>query len=201
MIEFRMKVVNSAGIHFAFAGLADGVRDWRTHIWPAVRSRAIRPWLRSQFAERGRGEHGRWAELKEPYRTRKERQWPGKGILEASGKMKEDLLSEDNDGVETDRTLEYGTSVAYALFHQTGTKNMVARRIFDPEIADERGSLKQLIRGAVAFGVSNHARALGFAVAGGDVGPVEAAAVGRNILRGGGLRGFLGGRFPVSGGM
>ena len=201
MIEFKMQVVNAEKIHFAFAGLADGVRDWRTHIWPAVRSRALRPWLRGQFDQRGRGEHGRWAELTEPYRTRKAKKWPGKGILEATGKMKDDLLSDDNDGVETDRTLEYGTAVKYAIFHQTGTKKMVARRIFDPETSDDRGTLKQMLRSSVAFGLTNHARALGFAVMGDEVGPAEAAQIGREILRSGGLRGFLGGRFPVSGGL
>lgn len=201
MIEFRFSVANAEKIHFAFAGLASGVKDWRGHIWPAVVSRAIRPWLKLQFAEEGRGEHGKWAPLTEAYARQKERKWPGKPILEASGKLKESLLSEGNKGTTTERTLEYGTDVPYGFFHQVGTVKMVARRIFDPEVEGERGSMKQLIRSAVAFGVSNHARALGFAVMGDEVSPSEAAEIGRGLLSSGGLRGAVAGRFSVSEGI
>jgi phage gpG-like protein len=201
MIEFRMSVVNAEKIHFAFGGLADAVKDWRGHIWPAVRNRALRPWLKRQFEKEGQGEHGKWAPLTERYTARKQKMWPGKPILEASGKMKEDLLSPRNEGQMTEKTLEYGTNVPYAFFHQRGTKRMVARRIFDPEVSDERGSLKQLIRSSVAFGVSNHARALGFAVMGDEVTASEAADIGRGLLRGGGIRGFIAGRVPVSEGI
>jgi phage gpG-like protein len=201
LIEFRMSVINSEKIHFAFSGLANGVKDWTTHIWPAVRSRAIRPWLTSQFEAEGRGEHGKWAQLSPAYAAWKEKKYPGKKLLERTGKMKDDLLNEDNKGIVTPRTLEYGTGAFYAIFHQTGTKRMPARRIFDPERDDERGSLKQLIRSAVAFGVSNHARALGFYVTGGDASPSEATAIGKDILSAGGLRAYVGGSVAVSEGI
>lgn len=198
MVEFRFAVVNAEKIRFAFAGLASGVKDWRPHIWPAVRSRALRPWLKKQFAKQGIGEHGKWPALSPKYAAAKARKYPNAGILVATGKMRDELLSEGNEGKETDQTLEYGSSKPYAMFHQTGTKRMPARRIFDPEAGDERGTMKQLIRSAVAFGVANHARALGFAVMGDEVDAAEAGRIGRGLLGGGGLRGMIAGRLPVS---
>lgn len=201
MIEFKFKVANAASVHFAFAGLASAVKDWRPHIWPAVRDRAIRPWLKEQFTKEGAlGEHGKWAALTEAYAARKAKKYPGRPILEASGRMKKDLLSPANKGEMMPRELGYGTDVEYARYHQEGTSRMPARRIFDPEESGARGTLKQRIRSAVAFGVSNHARALGFQVMGDEVDASEAAQIGREILSGGrgSLSQFFGGGSSVS---
>jgi len=202
MIIFRFSVANAEQIRFAFGGLASAVRDWRPHIWPAVRDHAVRPWLEEQFAKEGHGEHGAWPPLSEKYAAQKERKYPGKPILEASGRMKDELLSKDNKGEMTPQTFSYGSQeVGYSIWHQTGTKKMPARRIFDPEIEDERGTMKQMIRSAVAFGLTNHARALGFAVMGGEVSAADAARIGRGILARAGMQSFIGGRVPVSEGM
>jgi hypothetical protein len=182
-VEFRFSVINAEEIKFAFAGLAGNIKDWRRYIWPQVRDRAIKPWLRAQFAQEGHGEHGKWAPLSEKYAVRKEMKWGFKPILEASGKLKRSLLAASNKGEMTARTFEYGTDVAYGLYHQTGTsRGLPARRIFDPEITDNRGSLKQMVRSAVALGVSNHARAIGFAVRGDEVSAGEAKSIGKTIL-------------------
>ncbi|MGC2234257.1 MAG: hypothetical protein WBA09_22340 [Candidatus Acidiferrum sp.] len=182
-VEFTFLVINAEAIKFAFAGLAENIKDFRPHIWPQVRNRAIKPWLRAQFSQEGHGEHGKWAPLSEKYAVRKEMKWGFKPILEASGKLKRSLLAASNKGVMTARTFEYGTDVAYGLYQQTGTRRgLPARRIFDPEVSDGRGSLKQLIRSAVGLGVSNQARALGFAVRGDEVSSGEAKSIGKSIL-------------------
>ena len=176
MISFSLKVVNADKVSFAFGGLAASIKDWRKSIWPIVRSDAIRPWLRKQFASQGRqGSHGKWAALSPAYAAQKARRYPGKPILEASGAMKNDLLSESNEGETTAQTMLYGTKIKYALFHQTGTKGksgkpkMPARRIFDPESgsARVRGSMPFLIRVAVARGVAQAAKSpWGFEISG-----------------------------------
>ena len=182
-VEFRFTVVNAEEIKYAFASLAAMVKDFRPHIWPQVRNRAIKPWLKQQFATEGHGEHGKWAPLSEKYAQRKEKKYPGKPILVASGRMKKSLLSNSNQGVMTARTFQYGSDVPYSLYHQTGTsRGLPARRIFDPEVGDGRGTLKHMIQSAVALGVSNHARALGFAVRGDEVSASEAKRIGKNIL-------------------
>lgn len=182
MINFKLKVVNANKVQFAFGGLASHVGDWRKSIWPNVRSKALRPWLRKQFRTQGaQGEHGQWKGLKSPYSERKARLFPGKPILQASGKMMKDLLSESNDGETTAMTMMYGTDIKYALYHQTGTRKMAARRIFDPEYADSKGTMKRLIRVAVARAVANYARSVGFAMGATDA--KGAAKLGRATLR------------------
>ena len=185
MITFKLQVENAKKVEFAFGAMASAVSDWRKYIWPGVRSGALRPWLRKQFASEGaHGDHGSWSQLKEPYKTRKEKFYPGTPILEASGRMKRDLLSDSNEGEATARTMLYGTNIKYAKYHQTGTKNMAARRIFDPEESDGPGTMKRMIRTSVAHGVATYARRLGFAT--GATSIQEAGAVGHGAMMGGG---------------
>ena len=184
MITFKLQVENANKVEFAFGKLATAVSDWRKYIWPGVRSGALRPWLRKQFASEGaKGAHGSWKELKGPYRTRKGKVYPGKPILEASGRMKRDLLSEANEGETTPRMMYYGTNLPYAKFHQTGTRKMAARRIFDPEEIDGPGTMKRMVRTSVARGVANYARRLGFAL--GATSIREAGAIGHRAMMGG----------------
>ena len=186
LIKFEFSVPNSNRVALEFAGLAKAVQDWRKYIWPGVVRDAIRPWLAKQFRTQGAaGAHGKWAALDPIYAAAKQRRWGKKPILEASGAMKNDLLSPSNTGKMTERTLLYGTQVRYAIFHQKGTKKMAARRIFDPEASDGPGTLKRMIRVSVARSVANYARRRGFAIAGEqglDVSAAEAGLLGRRAM-------------------
>ncbi len=182
MVKFELKIVNAKQVRFAFGGMAAAVKDWRKYIWPGVTKDALRPWLKKQFEEQGHGDHGRWKELSGPYATRKARRYPGEKILSASGKMKRDLLSESNRGEMTARTLLYGTNIKYAIYHQTGTKKMPARRIFDPEESDAPGTMKRMIRVSVARSVTNYARKRGFAIEGSGTDAATAVRSGRGAM-------------------
>lgn len=182
MIKFELKVENAEKVRFAFGGLASAVKDWRKYIWPSVTANALRPWLATQFAEEGHGQHGRWKELSEPYATRKAKKYPGAPILVASGKMKRSLLSESNTGEMTPRTLLYGSNIKYARYHQTGTKDMPARRIFDPERSDGPGTMPRMIRVSVARAVTNYARRRGFAIEGAGADAAAAVRSGRAAM-------------------
>ena len=186
MISFTLSAPNARDVSFAFRGVAASVGDWRTSIWPLVRSEAIRPWLRRQFASQGTmSAHGRWAALSPQYAKWKAKHYPGKPILEATGTMKNDLLSESNEGVTTAQSMLYGTTIPYALYHQTGTKTaggklkMPARRIFDPESeALVPGSMPFLIRLAVARGVARAAKSpWGFEIGGEPAGSRSGAGI------------------------
>jgi phage gpG-like protein len=181
-------VQNASSVKLAFSSLAQAVTDWRKYIWPGVRRDALRPWLRKQFASQGiQGSHGKWAALSPVYAAWKSKRYPGKPILQASGAMMKDLLSEINEGETTARSMLYGTRIPYALYHQTGTKTktgkrkMPARRIFDPEMSDAPGTMKGLIKMSVARGVTNYARRLGFALGATDAS--SAALLGRQTMR------------------
>jgi phage gpG-like protein len=186
MISFQLKVVNANKVSFAFGSLASAVQDWRKYIWPGIRKDAIRPWLRKQFESQGRGAHGRWPALSSSYARRKALLYPNKKILEASGDLKNDLLSDANEGETTPRTMLYGTKIKYAIYHQTGAKfrkrrgSLPARRIFDPEPNDAPGTMKQMIRVSVARSVSNYARRLGFAIGATDA--ETASILGRKAM-------------------
>ena len=56
--------------------------------------------------------------------------------------------------------MKFGTSVPYAIFHQTGTRKMPARPIFDPRQQDRVEFQNALREEALEF-----VQALGFAIA------------------------------------
>lgn len=84
-----------------------------------------------QFASQGaRGEGGGWAPLSPAYAAAKAKRFPGRPILEASGRMKGSLTQRGHpDGFRrvTRDTYERGTSVPYADAHARGSARMPAR--------------------------------------------------------------------------
>ncbi len=130
-VLFTLKVEGSK-LDSMIRGLGEKVRDW-TEAWPKVSS-AIQRILDEQFASEGaRGPAGPWPELKERYARRKLRAYPGGNLLEASGRLRRSLVSGTDDTLEefAPRQMRSGTTVPYALYHQTGTKKMPPRKIFD----------------------------------------------------------------------
>ena len=69
------------------------------------------------------GQH--WAELSEPYAHLKALQYPGKGLLEATGL----LLDSFTSIIQSDSML-FTNTASYAIYHQVGTSKMPARPIF-----------------------------------------------------------------------
>lgn len=83
-----------------------------------------------QFAGQGTYSGG-WAPLSAGYAARKAVRYPGKGILEAEGRLMRSLTGSDGpDAVRevTRDSLLVGTSVPYAGYHQRGTSRMPQRR-------------------------------------------------------------------------
>jgi hypothetical protein len=184
---FSFEVQGADKVKLAFAGLASKIGNW-TDIWRTVHNQGIKPWLKKQRDSEGAaGAHGAWPALSPRYAAIKERRWGKKPILQASGQMWREILSDDN--VEFGRrTLTYN-SPAPAIYHQMGFRTQLgrgrrtplaggvafvpARRIFDP---DE--SFKKAVRVSVARGIAGYATALGFRVAGHDLTPTEARQIG-----------------------
>ena len=77
---------------------------------------------------------GGWAALSPAYAAWKMRKFPGRKILELTGRLKRSLTLEGGglgpDGIyeEGPTSLTVGTSVPYARFHQMGTPKMPQRR-------------------------------------------------------------------------
>ncbi len=162
MLRFTLKVEGSK-LDSMIRGLGEKIGDW-TEAWPKVSS-TIQRVLDEQFASEGaRGPAGSWPELKERSARRKQRAYPGRGLLEASGRLRRSLVSGADDTLEefAPRRMRSGTTVPYALYHQTGTKTMPPRKIFDfgPEdyrlIAEE--AKRQALRVARESGFESASR-------------------------------------------
>jgi phage gpG-like protein len=115
----------------AIARFADGVSDYRP-VWAVIED-DFYALVSRQFATEGVEGGGRWPELTAEYGKWKAMHYPGKPILERTGELMASLTSPGAPGavrVEERKTLTLGTTVPYAIFHQTGTRKMARR----PEI-------------------------------------------------------------------
>lgn len=102
--------------------------------------------MAEQFSTEG-GRTGGWAALSPRYAEDKLQRWGSQPILVASGRMRQSLTGGGAGSVSRQiggDTLEFGTSVPYARFHQSGTSRMPQRRIMDLADADRRTIMKML---------------------------------------------------------
>jgi phage gpG-like protein len=88
-----------------------------------------------QFSAEGAGpSSGHWAALSAAYAKWKAKKYPGKPVLERSGKLRKALTSNGPNAVRdySASMMNFGTTdVEYASFHQMGTPFMPARPPFD----------------------------------------------------------------------
>jgi phage gpG-like protein len=109
-----------------------------TPVWPKILKR-IRQQLRYHFAGEGAsGRSGKWADLTDKYGTWKAKHFPGRPILELTGRLRESLVDGSADSIEilNTRFLFVGSSVPYAGFLQEGTSRMVRRPPISPTDRD-----------------------------------------------------------------
>jgi phage gpG-like protein len=88
--------------------------------------------MAEQFTSQGAlGQSGRWAPLQERYRAYKARTYPGRTILERSGRLRASLQVQTGDTVieTTPQSLFFGTDVPYGIYHQSGS-GVPRRQIF-----------------------------------------------------------------------
>jgi phage gpG-like protein len=124
MFRLQFRVVNAPAFDRALDGLAGSVRDLRPFADDIIEN-GMRPVLAEQFASSGAtGASGPWAALSPGYLEAKARRWGEQQIEVASGRMRASLLHDTADTVKnvSERTIEFGTSVEYALYQQTGFK-------------------------------------------------------------------------------
>src|SRR5438445_4244421 len=188
----------------AMAGLVKGMSAI-TPIAPEIVEKGIRPILTVQFGtEGGSGASGPWSPLSEAYAAAKLKRWGAKPILVASGRLRDSLLGDTGDTIKnySPHLIEFGTSVSYAMPHQTGfrtratgapsrkaraaaraVKSFVeARRMFD-WTQEDRENLRTVITRALI----GYLQRLGYAVAsktGQAVTPAQARLLGSQSLAG-----------------
>lgn len=113
--------------------LIDAMTDLRP-LYEAEIEPAFYEWQTERFATEG-GEE-RWERLSTQYAAWKAQNFPGRGILERTGLLKEGLTTRGgryNVRRMDATTLELGTSAPHAQYHQHGTGRMPRRRLILPE--------------------------------------------------------------------
>lgn len=122
--------VTESGIERTVVGFRrlEGVAKDLRPVWPEIQ-RYYHDTEMMQFAsEGGQGKAGRWKPLSERYGKWKQAHYPGKPILELTGRLWKSLTG--GPGAETQmaplRYVEEST-VPYAIYHARGTEKMPSR--------------------------------------------------------------------------
>lgn len=115
----------------AFERAGAELAEFGKHVFPRLIP-VFEKEVAGQFDAEGRGPNrGRWQPLSPAYAKEKAKLYPGKKILERSGKMREGLTKSSSRFAAreyTGKVLNYGTrGVPYADFHQVGTEEGLAR--------------------------------------------------------------------------
>jgi len=127
----------------AFDDLGKGIKDLREPFDKIGKD--LRLGMRKQFKSEGTHRGTGWRELSPGYAKRKRKRYPGKPILEATGKMRTALLNDKHPsnlnavrplwaafGIQSRELLQRAT------WHQLGTRNMPKRKIIALEETDRR---------------------------------------------------------------
>lgn len=161
MIQFQAEIVGEEVFNRSFNRITEFIDDFRS-VWPFV-IRWFYETEREQFASEGnKGSTGKWKPLTSKYFAWKEKNFPGKPIMQRTGKLFESLTEfESPDAiVRPEKTeLTIGTQTEYAIFHQQGGDRLPKRSLIAPSDAQLRDLQKAIQRPLVEF-----ARRQGFAV-------------------------------------
>jgi phage gpG-like protein len=108
------------------ARFADGIADYRP-IWPVIEDEFYAQ-EKLQFQTEGMDGSGgtKWVPLSPEYAGWKEAHFPGKPILQRTGDLYDSLTNPNStNGVrrEERKTLTLGSTLPYALYHQTGSRD------------------------------------------------------------------------------
>jgi hypothetical protein len=128
-VFFSAQVPGAQGFVLALSRFGQDIEDfsefWNTKFkvwWYALRQ--------LDYASAGTATGDRWERLSDPYRLWKNKHFPSAPLLVLRGPMKDAITSPNAPGSvwrSTPNSLEVGTTVPYAIFHQTGTRRMPAR--------------------------------------------------------------------------
>ena len=101
-----------------------------TEIWDAMAD-TLEDEVAKSFQTEGTHTGARWHPLSRRYAMVKARRFPGKRILEATGRLRQSFKRGGRDHVRSirPRRMVWGSSVQYFSYHQEGTRRMPRRPI------------------------------------------------------------------------
>ena len=129
MLRFHMNVGGKTRMDRGIARIAEGIADYRP-VWAAIEDE-FHAQMANQFRTKGEEAGAPWAPLSEAYAAWKEAHYPGRPILQRTGDLYRSLTdSHDPNAVRVaeGKLLKLGSRIAYATYHQQGTRRMPARK-------------------------------------------------------------------------
>lgn len=128
-LTFRLSLPGLPSLVVGLQRMQTDIGDWSL-FWTQRFAPAFYANMRQDVTLEGGGSGARWAPLSPAYATWKAARFPGAGILVRSGALKASLAGPDSP-LSVFRpgptSLEIGTSVPYAMYHQLGTSRMPQR--------------------------------------------------------------------------
>jgi phage gpG-like protein len=132
MLNVHLEISGEVQFSRSFTRFAEQLTDLRD-LWPGVVT-DLRESIEEQFdSEGGAGKSGAWPSLSKSYAAWKSRKFPGKPILQRTGRLVKSLTGNSPDTIVDPKpdSLEFGTRVPYAKYHQRGAGKLPRRRLID----------------------------------------------------------------------
>lgn len=144
-MRFTFAVEGEEQIDRTLTRMADDLEDLRP-VWEVLADRFVIV-ERRQFDTEGAYGSGGWTPLSPTYGAWKAAHYPGKGILERSGALRESLTRRPF-GVEVieAKSMTIGSGIDYGAYHQKGGGNLPQRRPVELPATERREWVKAVQR-------------------------------------------------------
>lgn len=128
-LDFTIALPGLQPLTVGLSRLRTDIADW-TPFWQAELAPAFYRWVQDDFVLEGGNSGTTWAALSPKYAAWKAQHYPGRGILVRSGALKAALAGPTAPQAifrPSATSVEIGTSIPYALPHQTGGRHLPQR--------------------------------------------------------------------------
>lgn len=131
MVRISLEIDGLIVLDRSLSRFGEQLKDFR-QAWPGVIVE-LQSIMREQFRGQGVGQTGRWEPLSERYREWKERNFPGRPILQRTGATMKALTSRTQHSIIDPQPtiLTFGVALRYPIYHQRGSGRLPRRPIFD----------------------------------------------------------------------
>ncbi|MFA5801532.1 MAG: hypothetical protein WC911_03555 [Thermoleophilia bacterium] len=146
MLQVTFSPGGEAGYDRVFSRWAHDIDDMRP-LWEALAMDFFNVIETQQFSSEGRFGSSGWDSLTTGYAKWKRKHYPGRNILERKGDLRRSLTqigAKGNIFRVSKQQMEVGSSIPYGIYHQKGTKKMVARKPIELPESARRGWDRQI---------------------------------------------------------